>query len=50
MTGDGDGGRMTAAAGRADSASVRNIWHFVREAGDGDGDDGWMTLTAMTDV
>ena len=43
LTGDGDGGWMTAAAGRADSASVRNIWHFVGEAGDSDGDDGRMT-------
>ena len=44
LTCDGDSGWMTAVA---DSTSIRNIWHFVEEAGDSDGDDRRMTLMTL---
>ena len=52
MTGDGDGGRMTATAGGADGGSVGNIWHIAGEKGHGVGAGGETAtgdMTAKTD-
>ena len=48
MTGDGDGGQMTAMAGGVDGGSIGNIWHIAGEKGHSVGAGGETATGDMT--